>query len=72
MSNQNEPKQFLLQSAAAELICHSERTLEKWRVVGIGPPFLKLGRRVVYERAVLIAWAQSKVRTSTSDPGAAA
>ena len=52
---------------AAELIGMSKRTLEKWRVEGNGPPFLKLGRRVLYSRADLKAWLLSRRRHSTSE-----
>ena len=52
---------------AAELIGMSSRTLEKWRVEGTGPPFLKLGRRVLYSRADLEAWLLSRRRHSTSE-----
>jgi hypothetical protein len=34
-----------------------------------GPPFTKLGRRVVYQKADLDAWLAQGKRTSTSDPG---
>jgi hypothetical protein len=41
--------------AAAELnIC--ERTLDRWRRLGEGPPITKLGRRVLYRRSSLQAW----------------
>jgi hypothetical protein len=41
--------------AAAELkIC--ERTLNRWRSLGEGPPVTKIGRRVYYRRRTLRAW----------------
>ncbi len=49
----------------------SRHTLEAWRIKGIGPQFRKLGRRVVYDKAELIAWASEQVRTSTSGSGSA-
>lgn len=40
---------------AAELkVC--ERTLDRWRMLGEGPPVTKLGRRVLYRRSSLQAW----------------
>lgn len=47
----------------------SSKTLERWRVEGRGPSFRKLGRRVVYSRDDLLAWAEQQRRTSTSDSG---
>ncbi len=52
---------------AAELIGMSGRTLEKWRSEGTGPPFLKLGRRVLYSLADLETWVRSRRRLSTSE-----
>jgi hypothetical protein len=47
----------------------SAATLEKLASVGGGPPFRKYGRRVVYERGELLAWAEARARrvTSTSE-----
>lgn len=44
-------------------------TLERWRLVGDGPAFLKFGRRVLYAQDELEAFAKSARRLSTSDPG---
>jgi hypothetical protein len=58
-----------IQAAAARWLGLSESTLEKWRLVGCGPPFRKFGRSVAYARADLEAWASINLRTSTSDRG---
>lgn len=55
--------------AAAEYLGLSPATLETMRSRGGGPPFVKLGRRVVYQREDLDAWLAERRRTSTSDPG---
>lgn len=47
----------------------SPKTIERWRVEGRGPAFRKLGRRVMYTRDDLLAWAERQRRTSTSDSG---
>ena len=47
----------------------SPRTLERYRVTGQGPLYLKVGRRVLYRRVDLDAWLENKVRRSTLDPG---
>jgi predicted DNA-binding transcriptional regulator AlpA len=57
---------LLMQREAAALLRLSERTLERWRVSGDGPPFVKAGRRVGYREADLVAWISARVRTSTS------
>jgi excisionase family DNA binding protein len=58
---------LLTQQQAAEMLCLSERTLERWRVSGDGPAFVKLGRRVAYRAEDLEAWVASRRRTSTSE-----
>lgn len=50
----------------------SPRTLERWRWLGEGPAFVKLGGKVVYNLAVIEAYEKSQIRNSTSDTGAAA
>lgn len=47
----------------------SVSTLNKLRVFGGGPVFLKLGRRVAYDVADLDRWLETKRRRSTSDTG---
>jgi hypothetical protein len=43
------------------------RTLERWRVDGSGPRFVKLGRHVRYERAALTEHVKRNSRTFTGD-----
>ena len=52
--------------AAAEYLALSASTLNKWRIRGEGPRFLKLGRAVVYRLQDLDDWLGQNVRNSTS------
>ncbi|MCP4408801.1 MAG: helix-turn-helix domain-containing protein [Gammaproteobacteria bacterium] len=45
----------------------TRKTLEKWRITGEGPPFIKIGRSVRYDEADLDAWIDERRRSSTSD-----
>jgi DNA-binding transcriptional MerR regulator len=56
---------YLTQSESADFLRLSERTLERWRVEGMGPPFRRFGRRVVYAKADLERWADSRCFEST-------
>jgi hypothetical protein len=47
------------------------RRLQQLRQCGGGPPFLKIGRRVLYDWSDVQAWLDSQKRCSTSDMGAA-
>ena len=44
----------------------SHRTLERWRWLGLGPPHIKLGGRVIYRLADIEAYEAENLRTSTS------
>lgn len=61
---------YLAQAEAGAFLGLSPRTLERFRVEGRGPTFLKLGRRVLYARADLVRWAEAQRRSSTADAGA--
>lgn len=52
---------------AAEYCGSSSSTFEKLRLTGVGPRFVKIGRRVVYDPADLDAWLAENRRRSTSD-----
>ena len=51
---------FLTQAAVAVLLGVPERTLEGWRLTKSGPPWLKLGRHVKYDRDDVLAWAREQ------------
>jgi hypothetical protein len=44
----------------------SPRTLERWRWTGVGPRFLKVGKRVVYPLAVVEAFEAELLHASTT------
>ena len=52
---------------AAEYVRHAPQTLAKLRCYGGGPRYIKSGRLVLYARADLDAWLESKKRASTSE-----
>jgi hypothetical protein len=51
---------------AALTLQHSVRTLERWRLSGEGPQFVKAGRRVLYRECDLEAWLAAHVVPNTS------
>lgn len=55
---------------AAARVKISKHTLNRWRVTGEGPPFVKYGPRLVrYVESVLDEWAQNRQHGSTSEYG---
>ena len=64
------PESHLLTTTeAAPHVRLSPRTLEKYRVLGGGPKYKKLGARVFYSLADLKIWLESRTFEMTSDPG---
>ena len=60
---------YLNTREAAAHLGLSTRTLDRYRVSGDGPVFLKFGGRVRYLGEDLDGWARSRRRRSTSDDG---
>ena len=44
----------------------SPRTLERWRYVGEGPVYMKIGGRVVYRLDDILAFEQAQLRQNTA------
>ena len=59
--------QRLRTPAAADYVGYSESTLEKKRLKGEGPPFIRLGRAIVYDTRDLDAWLAARRARSTSE-----
>ena len=55
---------------AADFLDVKPRTMQKWRQTGEGPEYVRLSARCIrYTRALLRAYAEARIRKSTSDPG---
>ena len=53
----------------AERLGITPKTLENWRSLGKGPPYFKLGSRVLYDDVETDAWLAARRRTSTRGAG---
>ena len=69
LSNFDLPNAALNTELAAQYLSLAESTLEKARVSGAGPRYLKLGRAVRYRRSDLDAWMAARSVNSTSEVG---
>jgi excisionase family DNA binding protein len=58
---------LLTQREAAGLLRLSERTLERLRVTGLGPRFVRTGRLVRYRECDLEEWIAERTVASTSE-----
>lgn len=63
-----EDEQFRDVAGAARFLKLRPATMNNWRTLGYGPPYSKLGRRVVYSVAELVKWAHAQRRSSTTAP----
>jgi excisionase family DNA binding protein len=63
--------ELLTVEEAAVRLKISKHMLNRWRVTGEGPPFVKYGPRLVrFLEAALTEWEKRRTRRSTSDLGA--
>lgn len=64
----HEPQTPMTTVDAAAYTGVSRSTLEKLRIFGGGPRYLKLGRLVRYRKSDLEEWLSIRAVSSTSDP----
>jgi Helix-turn-helix domain len=57
---------LLTQREASSVLRCSERTLERLRLTGRGPQYVKTIRRVLYRESDLESWLAARLTTSTS------
>ena len=58
---------FWTPEETAKLLRTSPRTLERRRLDGTGPKFVKLGGRVLYRPEDVSAWADARTFASTAE-----
>lgn len=51
-------RELLTVEEVADLLRRPVGTLRYWRHAGLGPPSVKIGRRVLYDAAELDAWIE--------------
>ncbi len=67
MDIQQDQDVLLSEKRAAQLLGLSEKTLQKWRLTGTGPQFVKISARCIrYRRRDLTSWAEVRLRSSTA------
>jgi hypothetical protein len=60
--------EFLTESETARMLRSSERTMQRLRQQGSGPPYVRLGlRRVLYPKCLLMAWAGTHQNNCMAD-----
>jgi predicted DNA-binding transcriptional regulator AlpA len=66
----NDLDAALNENEAAQFLGLSSRTLQAWRVRGGGPPYVKIGRAVRYQRRALVNFQEQHTVTSTTEADA--
>ena len=61
------PTKILSEKQAAERLNRSHRTMQRWRLVGTGPEYVKLGRSIGYTESDLEKFIAAAKRVSTSE-----
>lgn len=66
MSERRVPEHLSTKELATRLGLH-DNTLRKWRITGMGgPPFVRVGRRVIYRWWEVEAWMNKHTRLNTT------
>jgi hypothetical protein len=72
MSNINPVlSDFLTKEALAAELGRNPRTLDRWEVLGIGPPRTLVGRKILYRRMSVQRWLAAQESQGRSDKAAA-
>lgn len=64
------PHALMDDTEAARFLGMGRRTLQNWRVLGGGPPFLRLGRSIRYSLSDLQKYLDARRFRSTTEAGA--
>lgn len=65
---ESDSTQVVRERVAAQILGVSHRTLQRWRLEGFGPPFVRIGRRAVgYRKADLTSYVDGRMVQSTSE-----
>ncbi len=67
-----DPDTLLTTQMLADRLHMSSRTLETWRMTGVGPPFVKIGpHKIAYLWKTTMEWLEGREINSTSEETAA-
>jgi len=58
---------LLTEVYAADFLSLSTRTLQAWRIRGVGPSYVRAGRAIRYRLEDLVAWASANT-VKSNDP----
>jgi hypothetical protein len=56
--------EFLTKEELAAELRRNPRTLDRWDVLGVGPPRTRVGRQVLYRRATVQKWLAAQEQST--------
>jgi hypothetical protein len=59
--------EFFTKEELAVELRRNKRTLDRWEVLGVGPPRTLVGRQILYRRSSLLKWLAAQERRSTPE-----
>ena len=62
------PDTLLSEGDCAALLHTSRRSLQRWRQQGTGPPWIRVGKRVLYRREAVLKWLEDKEKGGHEGP----
>ena len=63
-----DPDALLTEQQASALLGVTIRALQKWRVTGSGPPFVRISSRCIrYRRRDVVDWIAERLKRSTAE-----
>jgi hypothetical protein len=66
MSNSEILSEFFTKEELAAELQRNPRTLDRWEVLGMGPPRTHVGRKVLYRRASVQKWLVAQERSTAA------
>ncbi len=67
-ATRHDPDALVSEQSAAEFLSVTPGALQKWRMTGNGPQFVRISSRCVrYQRRDLVEWARARVKSSTAE-----
>lgn len=70
MTNKNPFEATWTEAEFAEQAGVSTRTVKRWRERRIGPPFIRMGRRILYRRDAVAEWLLANEQAQPRAAGA--
>ena len=63
--------EYLTKEQLASELRRNPRTLDRWEVLGMGPPRTLVGRQILYRRSSLLKWLAGQEKHGRSSTAAA-